>query len=69
MKRFVALLYVLSAFVVQNLHAQQYLEMIDAGTFPVTEVVQEAEAYFEGKDKGRGTGYKQFKRWEYMEDE
>ncbi|WP_170134764.1 T9SS type A sorting domain-containing protein [Marinirhabdus gelatinilytica] len=49
-----------------TLYAQQYLEMIDAGTFPVAEIIQEAENYFEGKDKGRGSGYKQFKRWEYM---
>jgi hypothetical protein len=27
---------------------------------------QQAEAYFEGRDKGRGTGYKQWKRWEYL---
>ena len=24
------------------------------------------EAWYEGRDKGKGTGYKQFKRWEYM---
>jgi hypothetical protein len=24
------------------------------------------EQYFEGKDKGRGSGYKQWKRWEYL---
>ncbi|MDX1462574.1 MAG: T9SS type A sorting domain-containing protein [Marinirhabdus sp.] len=47
-------------------HAQEYLKMIDAGTYSVAEIVQEAEAYFEGKDLGRGSGYVQFKRWEYM---
>ena len=30
------------------------------------EIQQKANAYFEGKDKGRGSGYKQFKRWEYL---
>jgi len=45
--------------------SQQYLEMIDDGTYPVQEIIQSAEAYFEGRDKGRGSGYKQFKRWEY----
>ena len=45
--------------------SQEYLEMIDAGTFPVQEVINAAESYFDGNDKGRGTGYKQFKRWEY----
>lgn len=45
--------------------AQEYLKMIDAGTFKVQEIIDSAEAYFANKDKGRGTGYKQFKRWEY----
>ena len=46
--------------------SQEYLQMIDAGTYSVEEIVASAEAYFEDKDKGRGSGYKQFKRWEYM---
>ena len=58
--------FVIIVFCFEFGHAQQYLEMIDAGTYRVSEVVQEAEAYFEGKDKGRGSGFKQFKRWEYM---
>lgn len=45
--------------------SREYLQMIDAGTYKVQEVIDNAEAYFDGKDKGRGTGYKQFKRWEY----
>ncbi|MCG2419682.1 T9SS type A sorting domain-containing protein [Aequorivita sp. F47161] len=45
--------------------AQEYLKMIDAGTYKVQDVIDSAEAYFAGKDKGRGSGYKQFKRWEY----
>src|SRR5690606_9179563 len=45
--------------------AQEYLQMIDAGTYKVQDVIDSAEAYFANKDKGRGTGYKQFKRWEY----
>ncbi len=66
MKRLQLLFFVFSAFFIHNVQAQQYLEMMDAGTYSVAEVVLEAEAYFEGKDKGRGSGYKQFKRWEYM---
>tara|TARA_R100000935_G_scaffold42923_1_gene65192 strand:+ start:12445 stop:14937 length:2493 start_codon:yes stop_codon:yes gene_type:complete len=66
MKKLVTLLFVFSVFVIQNLQAQYYLEMMDAGTFLVEDVIQEAESYFEGKDKGRGSGYTQFKRWEYM---
>jgi hypothetical protein len=29
-------------------------------------IQQQVGAWFEGKDKGRGTGYKQWKRWEYL---
>ncbi|WP_347374828.1 T9SS type A sorting domain-containing protein [Aequorivita sp. Q41] len=45
--------------------AQEYLQMIDAGTYKVQDIINNAEAYFANRDKGRGTGYKQFKRWEY----
>lgn len=30
-----------------------------------TEIQQQMESYFEGKETGRGSGYKQWKRWEY----
>ena len=43
-----------------------YQQMIDEGTFTVQEIVDAGEAYFENKDKGRGSGYKQFQRWAYM---
>jgi len=45
--------------------AQEYLRMIDAGTYPVQEVIDSAQAYFSTHSKERGSGYKQFKRWEY----
>ncbi len=47
-------------------NSQTYLEMIDSGSFSVEEIISEANQYFADKDKGRGSGYKQFKRWEYM---
>jgi photosystem II stability/assembly factor-like uncharacterized protein len=50
------LLLVAGLFIFTSVSAQEYLEMI----------VASAEAYFSGKDKGRGSGWKQFKRWEYM---
>jgi len=46
-------------------YSQEYLEMIDSGTFKVQEIIESAEAYFENRVKGRGTGYKPYKRWEY----
>lgn len=48
------------------LSAQEYLQMIEQGTFTVQQIADNAEAYFENKDKGRGSGYIPFKRWEYM---
>ena len=46
--------------------AQEYKQMIKKGTYTVKEIQDSAESYFDGKDKGRGTGYKQYKRWEYF---
>lgn len=45
--------------------AQEYPQMIDKGSFSVQEIIEQTEAYYADKDKGRGSGYKQFKRWEY----
>jgi len=33
-----------------------------------SQIRQQAELYFSDKDKGRGSGYKQWKRWEYMNE-
>ncbi len=50
-----------------EIHSQpDYLLMIDKGTHKVEDVQQAAEAYFQDKPQGRGSGYKQYKRWEYM---
>ena len=40
--------------------------MIDQGTYKVEEVQQSAEAWFEDRPQGRGSGFNQYKRWEYM---
>jgi len=61
--RLVLLIGILLGIVSTN--AQNYNEMIEDGTFSVSEIIENAEAYFVDKDKGRGSGYKQFKRWEY----
>ena len=60
------LLLAILCFTLSGVQAQQYLEMIEDGSYRVEEIVASAEAYFADKDKGRGSGYKQFKRWEYM---
>ncbi len=51
----------------QQLHAQEYLDLIlnpNEGT-TLQEIQTLAETYFADRDKGRGSGYKQYKRWEY----
>ncbi|WP_299768241.1 T9SS type A sorting domain-containing protein [uncultured Dokdonia sp.] len=62
-------LLVLTLFIcgfVSTMKSQDYLDMIEAETFSVQEIIESGETYFENRDKGRGSGYKQFKRWEYM---
>ena len=53
-------------FFVTQLWSQEYKTMIVKGNYSVYEIIAEAEAYFAKKDKGRGTGYKPYKRWEYQ---
>jgi hypothetical protein len=45
--------------------SQEYQQMIDSGEFTLQQIQHSAEAYFENRDKDRGTGYKSYKRWEY----
>ena len=52
-------------FLVQTSQSQDYLKMIEDETFSVAEIIENAEHYFAEKDKGKGSGYIQFKRWEY----
>ncbi|MDA0317163.1 MAG: YCF48-related protein [Bacteroidetes bacterium] len=53
--------------------SQDYKKMISSGNYTVQEIQNSAELYFASSDKGRGTGYKIYKRWEYnalrMQDE
>lgn len=45
--------------------AQEYNRMIEVGTYSVQDIQKEANKYFSKIGEGRGTGYKQYKRWEY----
>ncbi len=45
--------------------AQSYQQMIANGSYSVFEIQKKAEEHFEKVGTGKGTGYKQFKRWEY----
>ncbi|PHS10474.1 MAG: hypothetical protein COA88_01660 [Kordia sp.] len=45
--------------------AQEYKKMIAKETFTVQQIKEIADAYFSERGKGKGTGHKQYKRWEY----
>ncbi|MBK7871809.1 MAG: T9SS type A sorting domain-containing protein [Saprospiraceae bacterium] len=46
--------------------AQVYQEIIRQNTdLTFEQIVERVENYYKGKDQGKGSGYKQFKRWEY----
>ena len=47
-------------------HAQRHWEMINNGNYSVLTIQKEATKYFKNKNKGKGSGYKQYKRWEYF---
>ena len=64
MKNIIVLLTMLLGGFLNN-YAQEYLEMIESETFSVQEIIDNAEAYFADRDQGKGSGYFQFKRWEY----
>ncbi|MBT8375588.1 MAG: T9SS type A sorting domain-containing protein [Bacteroidia bacterium] len=46
--------------------AQQFQDMISDGDYTVSEIVSEAESYFDVVGRERGTGYKPFRRWQYF---
>ncbi|MFY0629956.1 MAG: T9SS type A sorting domain-containing protein [Flavobacteriaceae bacterium] len=63
MKKIVLLIALFSGF---SMYSQEYKQMMESGNFTVSQVQQKAEEYFNGRDKGRGSGYNQYKRWEYF---
>ncbi len=48
-----------------NSWSQEYKKKMLAGTYTVSEIQADAEAYFAVVGKERGKGYKPYKRWEY----
>jgi PKD repeat protein/photosystem II stability/assembly factor-like uncharacterized protein len=49
-----------------SLFSQKYLDLMNREKVNFFEVQREAEKYFQNRDQGKGTGYKQYKRWEYL---
>lgn len=54
-------------FGLNQIYSQAYLELIQNPTESTTlnDIKELANSYFENRDLGRGSGYKQYKRWEY----
>jgi len=48
------------------LSSQFYKDLAEEGNLTFDEIVEQAELYFESYGKGKGTGYRPFKRWEYF---
>ncbi|WP_299363210.1 T9SS type A sorting domain-containing protein [Winogradskyella sp.] len=57
------LVFVLFAF---SASSQDYRQLIAEGTHTVQHIVDVAESHFDSIGRGRGTGYKPFKRWQYF---
>jgi len=53
-------------FAITSSQSQDYIRMIEEGSYSVEEIIFSAESYFDIVGKEKGTGYIQFKRWEYM---
>lgn len=62
------ILIVLGIFVFGSLIGQEnpWDLWLNAETDDFATIQQNVESYYADKDKGRGSGYKQFKRWEYL---
>jgi PKD repeat protein len=67
MKKFSAIFVIFCFVFIINATAKtpKHIKMMKDKKVNFYDVVKEANKYFKDKDKGRGSGYKQFKRWEY----
>ncbi|MEQ8563041.1 MAG: GEVED domain-containing protein [Cytophagales bacterium] len=60
------LLLLILAIITSNSYSQEYLELMQKENVNFYEVQKSAQKYFANRDKGRGSGYKHYKRWEYI---
>jgi PKD repeat protein len=67
MQKISVIFLVLCLFISLNVAAQtpKHIKMMKDKKVNFFDVVKEADKYFKNRDKGRGSGWKQFKRWEY----
>lgn len=78
MKKYLILIFAVSyiTFISSNIQAQnsniqenqtpEWVQMMNDPTVNFYNVQKEFNKYFENRDKGRGSGWKQFKRWEWF---
>ena len=67
MKRLLLILFFISPFIIfsQSSNIPRYKAMMDSTEFyTFYDIQKEVESYFANRDKGRGSGYKQYKRCE-----
>lgn len=64
MKKIITLSIVLLSIAVS--YSQEYKRLINEGTHSVEVINQSAETYFDTYGRGRGSGYKQYRRWLYF---
>lgn len=60
--------FILLAFVFtcSSSFGQKYKSMIEKRSYKFSEIQKEANLYFDTRDKGKGSGFKQWKRWEFV---
>ncbi|NRB58821.1 MAG: T9SS type A sorting domain-containing protein [Winogradskyella sp.] len=64
MKKIIAILAFSVCFLVS--YGQNYQDLINDGNYTVEYISQIAEEHFDSIGRGKGTGYKQFRRWQYF---
>lgn len=65
MKSYIIFLFLFFCCLGSSVSGQAYLRMIESGEYRLQQIQESAENHFKTTDRGKGTGYKQFKRWEY----
>jgi len=65
MKKQLLIVAVLLFATIQSSFAQEFWKMIEEGNHSIQEIQKSAESYFDQHGREKGSGYKQYKMWEY----
>jgi len=66
--RSILIIFLLLSFYSTSYTQANYRQMMDDYSYTFYEVVEAAEAHFSKNDKGKGSGYKQYMRWRYLNE-